>query len=172
MLNPSIPEWYAFYIRARHEKKVSAQIQRAGIESFLPLEKKLKKWQDRKKWVETPLFPSYVFTKIAYKSRYDILEVPSVVGIVGFHNEPCPVRQNEIDAIKLLLAHDSSYDVVPGLVQGSCVRICSGPLEGLEAQIAQVRGKERIVISIPALAKSIIMNTTGTMLKMIESRTL
>lgn len=169
MVKQSIPEWYVFYTRAKHEKKVSASIQRAGIEAFLPLKKSLKQWKDRKKWVETPLFPSYVFSKIAYKFRDDVLVIPSVVGIVSFNKKPCPVRQNEIEAIKLLLAYESPCDVVPGLVQGSCVRICSGPLEGLEAQIAQVRGKERIVISIPALAKTIILNCTDTILKKVES---
>lgn len=158
MRDTHIPQWYAFFTRTKHEKKVNENIRMAGFESFLPLRKTLNKWKDRKKWVESPLFPSYVFTKIPYNQRYAVLQIPSVVNIVGFCDQPCPVRPDEIEAIKALLASEATFEVMSGLTAGCRVRICSGPLEGLEAHVAQVRGSERVVINVSSIGKTIIIN--------------
>ena len=171
MSNPHASQWYAFMTRIRHEKKVNESIQQAGMESFLPLRKSLNTWKDRKKWVETPLFPSYIFTKIPFNKRYDVLRIPSIVNIVGFNNVPCPVRPDEIDAIKSLLNSDSQFDVLPGLCAGSRVRICSGPLKGVEAQVDQVRGRNKLVINIIALGKSIVIDASDYKIEKIDAVT-
>ena len=169
MSTPHMPQWYAFTTRTKHEKKVDESMQLAGLESFLPLQKTLNQWKDRKKWVETPLFPSYIFTKIPFNQRYNVLKIPSVLGIVGFNNEPCPVRQDEIEAIKSILNAETKYDVLAGLSTGSRVRICSGPLDGVEAQIVQMRGRERIVVNITALGKSIVIDASDYKIEPIKN---
>jgi transcriptional antiterminator RfaH len=153
-------QWFAFSTRIKHEKKVNAKIQSAGIESYLPLQKTQNTWKDRKKWIESPLFPSYIFTKIVFNRRYEVLSIPSVIDIVGFNNQPSPVRPDEIEAIKTLLDIQSQYNVISGLSTGNRVRICSGPLEGFEARVTQVRGNEKLVINISAIGKSIVINAT------------
>ena len=163
-----MPQWYAFATRARHEKKVNEHLQSAGMESFLPVRKTLNQWKDRKKWIESPLFPSYIFAKIPYKNRLDVLTLPSVIDIVGINNQPCPVRPEEIEAIKLLLNSNSGFDVNMGLSMGNRVRICSGPLIGLEGVIAQIRGGTRVVFNISALGKSIVINASDYKIKHLD----
>ncbi len=163
-----MPQWYAFTTRIRHEKRVNEDIERAGIESYLPLRRSLNQWKDRKKWVETPLFPSYIFTKIPYSRRFDVLKIDSVVNIVGFSNTPSPVRPDEIEAIKSLLDSKTPYDIHVGLSAGRRVRICSGPLNGLEARIAQVRGGKRIVFNISTLGKSLILDSAEFDIKLLD----
>lgn len=154
-----IPQWYAFFTRAKHEKKVNETLQNVGVETFLPLKKSLNQWKDRRKWVEAPLFSSYVFAKISYINRYDVLKTPSVISIVSFNNKPSPVRPDEIEAIKALLASGANYEVINGMAPGDAVHVRTGPLAGIDAVISEIRGKRNLVLKIPMIGKSIVIDS-------------
>jgi transcriptional antiterminator RfaH len=161
------PRWYAFVTRPRHEKKVKAYLDGAGMTSYLPLRKTLNQWKDRKKWIESPVFPSYIFCHIPYSHRFSVLEYPSVVRIVGFNQQPTPVQEKEIDALKMLLASELNFDVRPGLIKGDFVRIKSGLLMGYEGQVTQERGETLFVLHITSLGKSIILDASQVKLEKI-----
>ena len=154
------PLWYAFVTRPRHEKKVQRYLDQAGIENFLPLHRTLNQWKDRRRWVESPLFSCYIFSRIPYVRRYDVLQTPSVARLVTFNNEPAPVRDEEIEAIRRVLAGPQKVQVLDGIVEGSRVRIVSGPLADLEGVLIQHRGANYFVIHIEAIGKSVLVDAS------------
>lgn len=158
IISQSQPLWYAFVTRPRHEKKSKISLDGAGIENYLPIRSTLHQWKDRRRWVEEPLFSCYIFARIAYNRRWDVLTSPSVVRIVSFNNAPTPVREEEIETIRRILTTDVEVEVQPGLLPGTQVRICSGPLAGLEGVLMGQRGEKFFVVHIPAIGKSVLVN--------------
>jgi transcription antitermination factor NusG len=154
--------------RPRHEKKTLEYLDASGVPTYLPLRKTLNQWKDRKKWVETPVFPSYIFCHIPFIHRYDVLQAPSIVRIVGFNNEPMPVQDQELEAIKLLLSTDMQFEVRAGLITGDYVKISSGLLMGYEGQIVQERGERLFVIHISTLGKSIVLDASQVRLEKLK----
>ena len=96
-------KWIAVYTRPRHEKTVAQELEKKGIESYLPLLKERRKWSDRKKWVEFPIFRSYVFARTEIKNVLYVLQTPGVTKIVRFNKDIAIVQDNEIKAIKLMI---------------------------------------------------------------------
>lgn len=163
-----IVHWYAFVTRPRHEKKVKSYLDGAGIETYLPLKKTLNQWKDRKKWVESPLFSCYIFAKIPYIYRYDVLKTTGVVRIVSFNNRPTPVLDEEIEAIKLFLASNIDVNVHDGFVKGDDVRINSGPLSGMEGYLVDIRGRKWFELYISAIGKSVLVDFTENIVKKVQ----
>jgi transcriptional antiterminator RfaH len=151
--------WYAFVTKPRHEKKAKTYLDGAGLESYLPLQKSLSQWSDRKKWVEKPLFSSYIFCHIPFRNRFDVLQQPGMVRIVGFNNEAMPVQNSEIEAIKLLLSTDFTIKVRNGFVPGEDIRISSGLLMGYEGKFLEERGEKYFVIHIATIGKSVLVDS-------------
>ncbi|MDZ7315928.1 MAG: UpxY family transcription antiterminator [candidate division KSB1 bacterium] len=159
--------WYAFVTKPRHEKKVKSYLETAGFDHYLPLRKTLNQWKDRKRWVEAPLFPGYIFCRVPFVHRFEVLKAPGMVRIVGFNNQPMPVRETEIETIRSLLKSGVDLQVRDGIVVGDYVRISSGILMGLEGRIVEERGAHYFVITIEAVGKSILVDTRSIELKKI-----
>jgi transcriptional antiterminator RfaH len=81
-------------------------IQKKGIDAYLPLQKKLKVWSDRKKWVEEPLIRSYVFVRVCEREYYEVLNIQGVVKYVTFNSKAAPIPDWQIDAMKKVVASD------------------------------------------------------------------
>jgi transcription antitermination factor NusG len=158
IVSQSEARWYAFVTRPRHEKKAQISLEGAGIEHFLPLKKTLRQWKDRRRWVEEPLFSCYIFARIPFNRRWDVLTSPNIVRIVSFTNTPAPVRDEEIATIRRILTTEVEVEVQPGLLPGTQVRIASGPLAGLEGKLTGQRGQKWFVVHIPAIGKSVLVS--------------
>ena len=161
------PLWYAFSTKPRHEKKAKMYLDGAGIESYLPLYKTLSQWSDRKKWVEKPLFPSYIFCCIPFMNRFEVLQQPGMVRIIGFNNDPMPVLDRELEAIKLLLTTEIDIHVRDGFVAGDNVRISSGLLMDYEGKVLQERGERYFVIYISSIGKSVLIDSSHVKIERI-----
>ncbi len=98
--------WYALYTKSRNEKKVHQLLEEAGIESYLPLIKTLKQWSDRKKWVEEPLFKSYIFVQVQANQYYHVLNIPGIVRYITFEGKAVIVPEKQILAIKQFLNNE------------------------------------------------------------------
>ncbi len=159
--------WYAFVTRPRHEKKVKAFLEGSGITHYLPLRRTLNQWKDRRRWVEAPLFPGYIFCRIPFVNRFQVLQTPGIVRIVSFENKPMPVRECEIETIRNLLKTGVSVEVRPGLIPGDLVRITSGILMGFEGRIVEERGSHYFVIHVESIGKSIVVDIRSAELKKI-----
>ncbi len=148
--------WYAVHTRSRHEKVVAEELCKREIECFLPLAERFSKWKDRRKLVQFPLFPGYLFVLVSMRQRrLDIIKVPSVVRIVGFGNNPEPISKSPIQAVKELVFHKMECDPYPFLVEGTRVRIIRGPLRGLEWTLVEKKKRFTFVLSVDLIQQSV-----------------
>jgi transcription antitermination factor NusG len=148
--------WYAIYTRSRHEKVVAEELWRRDIEVFLPLRNVVSKWKDRKKEVQFPLFPGYLFANVIMRDRrLDILKVPSVVRIIGFQDRPEPIPDDQIVAVKTLVFSELPYDPFPDMAVGDRVRVRRGPLRGLEGMLVEKKSRYRFVISVDLIQQAV-----------------
>src|SRR4051812_48664311 len=92
--------WYAAHTNSRHEKLVAHQMEGSHIQCFLPLYKSVRRWKDRKKQVELPLFPGYVFVNIALRDKLQVLKLSGVVQLISFNGRPTPLPESEIEALR------------------------------------------------------------------------
>ncbi len=152
------PNWYAVYVKSRHEFVVSGELQRKGIETFLPSVTKLNQWKDRKKRVEFPLFPGYLFVSIAPEPE-TFLNVIKTRGAVKFISLepgcPTPVAPEEVSALKIILAGNEQVDIYPRLKQGSRVRMKSGVFRGVEGILEKKEDQHMLLVSIELLGRSV-----------------
>lgn len=149
------PEWYAVYANVRHEKRVKEYLDGRMVECYLPSYRSVRRWQDRRKEVELPLFPGYLFVRIAYRSRLQVLTAPGVVQIVSFDGKPAPVRQDEIEALRQALSRNAHCEPHPYLKVGRRVRVRSGPLSGVEGILMRRKERFRLILSIDLIMRSI-----------------
>jgi transcription antitermination factor NusG len=120
--------WFALQVRTRHEAGVANYLLGQGYESFLPLYKCRKRWSDRIKEVQTPLFPGYLFCRFDAQDRLPIMKTPGVMQIVGVNRVPVAVDESEISAIQTLAGTGLPNQPWPFLQVGERVRIESGSL--------------------------------------------
>ena len=147
--------WFALTVKPRHEKAVAERLAARALESYAPLYRDRRRWSDRVRTVELPLFPRYVFCRFRFADRLKVLSMPSVQAVVGFGGEPAPVRDEEIDAIKTLLGSGLAVVPWPYLRVGQRVRICEGPLSGLEGILAREKSAYRVVINVELLQRGV-----------------
>lgn len=148
-------KWYAVYTHPRAEKRAYAQLLEKGIETYLPLLRTLRQWSDRKKWVEEPLFRSYLFVYVSEKEYFDVLNTPGVVRYITFEGKAVPVPQKQIDAIKYFL-NEETPETLPdpsSLAPGQTVEIVRGPLNGLKGELVDMQGQHKVRIQIDALGQ-------------------
>ncbi|MCB1156731.1 MAG: UpxY family transcription antiterminator [Leptospiraceae bacterium] len=147
--------WYAVYTKPRAEKKLKDSLDKKGIQTFLPILKQKKKWSDRTKYVETPVFPSYVFVKINFeKEALDISREPNSVSFVFFNGKPAEITESEIEILRIfvneypdkLKVQESDF-----LQKGREVEIISGPFAGRKAIVIEVKKMLYVVLHIKAI---------------------
>lgn len=143
-----IQRWYALRTRSRHEKLVRDRLARQGVEYLLPTLTRLSQWKDRKKAIEVPLFSGYCFARFSWRDHMPVLMVPGVVNIVGSGTNPEPISDEEISALKSLMASALPYDAHPYLREGMAVEVIRGPLEGLRGILIRKDKRYRLVISV------------------------
>src|SRR5947209_14254264 len=126
------PLWYAVYTNANHEKRVAKQLGERSIEHLLPLYDSVRRWKDRRVWLQMPLFPGYVFVRVALRDRLQVLQIPSVAHLVSFSGHPAPVPESDIQSIQNCLNRDHNVEPYPYLQAGRRARVERGPLQGLD----------------------------------------
>src|SRR5207253_6883699 len=124
--------WYAAYTRAQHEKSVAAELGMREVEHFLPLYSSVRRWKDRRVTLESPLFPGYVFVRLALRERLRVLQIPSVVRLVGFNGQPAAPPDREMEIKQRGLSQSSGAERHPSLTVGRRVSIVRGAYAGRE----------------------------------------
>jgi len=143
-------QWLVVYTRSRAEKKVELELQIKEIESFLPMQKKLRQWKDRKKWVEMPLMSGYCFVHITRKEYDLVLQTNNVVCYVRFEGKAAVVPDRQIDALKQMLKqYDFEVNVTTeNFAPGTKVEVIDGPMIGLRGELIKARGKNKFIIRL------------------------
>jgi len=161
--------WFALQVRMRHEALVTDHLSGKGYEWFLPLYKCRKRWSDRVKETELPLFPGYLFCRFNPQDRLPILKTPGVTQIVGYNRIPVAVDENEIEAIRALVTSGVPNFPCAYLDVGSRVRIESGALRGIEGILTDLKGKRRLVLSVTLLQRSVAVEIDSDAVSVIHS---
>jgi transcription antitermination factor NusG len=142
---------------------VSQRLAERGVTTFLPLTTEVRRWSDRKKSVELPLFSCYVFARFAHyrAERLQMLRVDGVLGLVGSHGEGAPIPEAEIGAVRALIEGSVPWSPYPFLEIGQRVRIRSGALDGLEGILVGRSGERTLVVSVNAIQRSLAVRLEG-----------
>lgn len=147
--------WYAIRVQSKFENLASATLRGKGYEEFLPLYRSRRRWSDRVKQLDLPLFPGYLFCRFDVNSRLPILTTPGVVSIVGAGKTPVAVSDDEIAAVQAIVRSGLAAVPWPCLTVGSRILIERGPLAGLEGIALDVDRKYRLVVSVSMLQRSV-----------------
>ena len=150
-------KWYVLYTKSQHERLVEEQLLKRGVEAYTPKLTLKRKWSDRVKLIEEPLFKSYCFAKFSLQEdKIKILSQQGVAKIVNFDNKCVPVEDSVIDSLKIMIANDLQVDPYPYLKAGREIIVKQGPLKGLRGQILEKRGSNMsLVVSVKAIGASV-----------------
>jgi transcriptional antiterminator RfaH len=157
-MKQSYKYWYPVYTRARNEKKVADLLERDGIECYLPLKKVLRQWSDRKKWVQMPLFSSYIFVHIEMTAYYSVLNTPGVARFIFFEGKAVTIPDKQVETIRILLEGELDVEAVDEQIsRGDKVLIDYGAMKGIEGELVEFQGRKRVVIRIDEIAKNLVV---------------
>lgn len=147
--------WFALRVKSRSERVVATLARQKGFEEFLPLYSVRRRWSDRFKSVELPLFPGYVFCRLDARYRLPLMTVPGVISFVGIGRIPVPIDDAEIASIQAAVKSGLLAEPYPFLEVGQRVRLEEGPLKGVEGFLVEVCKQQRVAVSVSLLKRSI-----------------
>jgi transcription antitermination factor NusG len=150
--------WYAAYTCAKHEKRVATELGAREVEHFLPLYSSLRRWKDRRVQLELPLFPGYVFVRLALSERLRVVQIPSVVRLVGFNGLPAALPDEEMEILRAGLCQSLRAEPHPFLTVGRRVLITGGPFAGLEGVLKRKKNSLRVVVSLSLIQRSVAVD--------------
>jgi transcription antitermination factor NusG len=149
--------WFAVHVKSRHEQKVSERLQEVGVEVFSPVVERLSRWKDRKKLIQFPLFPCYMFVHITgtHDDKLTVLKVKGVIRFLGSSSsEPESIPEEQIVSLRTAVESKVSIDPYPYLQEGQRVRVKSGPLSGVEGVLIERAGQHKLILSVDILCQS------------------
>lgn len=162
------PHWFAAYTFGNHEKRVAEALAGKSVEHFLPLYESVRRWSDRKMRLQRPLFPGYVFVRIASQERLSVQRVQGVVRLVGFNGQLAALPDDEIEILRRALTTLVRAAPHPFLAAGARVRIVRGPLAGLSGVTVRRKGSTRVVLSIELIQRSVVVDLDAADLEAIR----
>ena len=144
---PETKSWYVLYTKPRHEKKLAELLLSEGWTVYCPLKKVVKQWSDRRKEVEEPLFPSFIFIQCQEQDRDQVFVHASAVRYLYWLRKPAIVRSEEIDSIRHWMGEVNHASItVESIPVGSKVRLGAGPLMGQLGKVKEHRGDQVIIV--------------------------
>ncbi|NOR86653.1 MAG: UpxY family transcription antiterminator [Bacteroidales bacterium] len=163
--------WYAVYTRSRGEKVTAKLLEEKGIDVYLPLQRKLRQWSDRKKWVEVPYINSYLFVKTSEKEYYDILNTQGVIRYITFEGKAASIPEWQIDAMKKIISSETPITFSSHrFKKGEQVQVESGVLMGMNGEVVRdTDGKKKVMIRIGQLGISMLVFVALNDLRKIDS---
>ena len=149
--------WYAVYTRPRWEKKVHERALMQGFESYCPLNVVRKRWSDRYKTIEEPLFKSYLFVKLSDEELTTIRFIDGVVNFVYWLGKPAKIKDSDIIRIKKFLNEysDISVEAIPAPKPGDKVKVDEGVFMDQEGIVLSV-DKKKVEIRIESLGVQLV----------------
>lgn len=148
---------------SRHERLVAQQLEHHAISTFLPTFTEIHRWSDRRKKVELPLFPGYVFVHavLSPQVRRSVFLARGTAGFITMGGEPVPVPDEQIEGVQKVLANKVPCQAHPFLKIGQRVRVRGGALDGVEGILIRGNGENGLVISIDAISRSLVLRIEG-----------
>ena len=148
--------WYAVYVRSRHEKSVYSALLDKGIDASLPMRTVVRKWSDRKKKMQIPLFRGYVFVNIDVKiDNLNVLQTAGVVKFIGIRNKPSRIPDEQIHWMHMLVAESDTVRAEKEIPVGQRVRVMIGPFKGIKGVVKRVGSRSRLVVLLESIKQAI-----------------
>ena len=152
--------WYALHIRSRHEKRVAERLGSQSLETFLPLHRSRHTWKNGVHVdVDLPLFPCYLFARASAHDRRRLLQHPGVLGFAASSSSPTVIPDEEISVLRTATERLKA-EPHPYLHNGDAVRIVAGPLAGMSGILTRRKQEYRVVLSIEAIMRSIVVEVS------------
>lgn len=149
--------WYVIYTRARAEKKVKNEMDYLGVEAYVPLQKIVKQWKDRRKTVEEPLIRSYVFVKVSPVKRDVVFQSMHAVRYVMFEGRPAVIPENQILALKRLVDAEVPMEAtMQGFRPGEKVKVIFGPMVGITGEFVSIGSEKKFLLRIDNIGYSLV----------------
>jgi transcription antitermination factor NusG len=148
-------KWYALQLKPRFEKVVAQHLRYKGYEEYLPVYRSRRRWSDRIKEIELPLFPGYIFCKFDVLDRLPVLIIPGVMSVVNFGGMPHAVEEHELRAVQTVIESGLPYGPWSCMPAGTPVSVRYGPLRGLEGVVVEAKNNYQLIISVTLLARSV-----------------
>lgn len=163
-------KWLVFYTKSRHEKKTFDFLTKRGFEVFLPLQKVLRQWSDRKKKVEVPLFNSYIFVNESEDKITEILQTPGISWNIRYNGKPAYLRQDELNLIQRFLSSGLFVEAttVSDFEKGDAVEVIDGPLKGLRGNILHTSEGNKFSIVLESISHNIVVSIEPFLLKPLK----
>jgi transcription antitermination factor NusG len=161
--------WYAAYTCSHHEKRVAEQLAERDVTHFLPLYSSVRRWKDRRVRLTLPLFPGYVFVRLGLQDRLRVLEIPSLVRLVGFGGSPSALPEEEVELLRSSLADEAHAEPHPFLIVGRRVRIVRGPFASFEGILQRKRNNFRLIVSVELIQRSFAVNVDAADIQPVEA---
>ncbi len=151
----SNPDWFALFVRPRHERSVASLLEYQNLERFVPSYLARRKWSDRIRESELPLFPGYVFCRFRRELLRSVERTPGVIRTVAFAGMPTPIPDQEIESIKMIVASRLRAEPWPALHLGQHVIMEAGPLAGIQGTVSSFNNNHRLVVAVDLLNRSV-----------------
>ncbi|ACU62629.1 UpxY family transcription antiterminator [Chitinophaga pinensis] len=162
-MNKLIEGWYALYTMPRHEKKLHTRLSELNVTSFLPMTRMLRTWHDRKKYVEMPLFPSYIFVYLNnIEHYYNVLNTNGALYYVKTGNELSRISEQIIHYIRIVSEQSTGIELSADYFPpGKELLISSGPLAGFSCEVVSYKNSEKILVRVSLLQRSLLCSYTA-----------
>jgi transcription antitermination factor NusG len=163
--------WYAVYTNSRAEKRVNDRISELGIETFLPLQKTLRQWSDRKKVIEKPLISSYIFVKIIPRDYFTVRKIDGVVKFIMIDRKPVPIPEVQITNLRILCGSDADVELSTNVYEkGDLVEVTVGSLAGLRGELIRAGRKHKVVIRIIQPGMNLTVDIKTNAIRKLEKK--
>lgn len=158
-------QWIAVYTKPRHEKSVLGEFTVKGIDAYLPLVRQKHRWSDRMKWVETPIFKSYIFAHIELKDNLEVLQTRGVNHIIKFQNKIAVIPDIQITNLRKMI--DGGFDPLPSdyFIIGDKVEVIGGLLRGMHGIVSRNDSEDKLIIKIDAIQHAVAVQIERKYLK-------
>jgi transcriptional antiterminator RfaH len=163
--------WHVLYTMPKHEKKVSIELGRNGYEYYMPVKIIARKWHDRNKYLETPLFQSYLFVKLNHvNDYYESLRIQGVLKYIQFGSELARISEQLIRDIQLTIQFSRDVELNSNEIpEGKRLLIKNGPLTGLECEVVRMNGRDRVLVRLQILKRNLLASFNANSLADISS---
>lgn len=162
--------WHAVYTMSRQEKVIYNDLIRDGFEAYLPLQRTRRKWSDRYKWIEEPLFRSYVFVKVSQAEYYNVLKHRSILKYVSFGGKASVIPERHIEAVRRALGENIDFEITSKQFKpGQPVEVTAGPMIGCTGEVVRYAGRKSLLLRIGEIGYSMIVQMPAAYAEILES---
>jgi transcription antitermination factor NusG len=165
----NILTWHALYTRSRYELKSSEILKQKGVEVYVPVQRVMRQWSDRRKLITEPVIRSYVFVRISRQQYDSVLDTIGIVRYVFFCGKPAHIPDAQIQILKAVLGAEVEVDCMPDLLKpGMPVRVNAGPLCGLEGELVRMAGRNKVVVRLETLRQALLISLSPLLIEPVR----